>query len=56
MRATMTFTSANTMKTAANTIDASACPAQGCVKNLGRYAASRSAWWPKRPSSTAALT
>jgi len=29
---------------------------KGSVKNLGRYAASRSAWWPKRPSSTAALT
>jgi len=28
----------------------------GSVKNLGRYAASWSAWWPKRPSSTAALT
>jgi len=26
------------------------------VKNLGHYAASWSAWWPKRPSSTAALT
>ncbi len=26
------------------------------VKNLGRYAASWNAWWPKRPSSTAALT
>ncbi len=30
--------------------------AQGSVKNLGRYAASGIAWWPKRPSSTAALT
>jgi len=29
---------------------------QGSVKNLGRYAASWSAWWPSRPSSTAALT
>ncbi len=29
---------------------------QESVKNLGRYAASRIAWWPKRPSSTAALT
>ncbi len=28
----------------------------GSVKNLGRYAASGIAWWPKRPSSTAALT
>ncbi len=28
----------------------------GSVKNLGHYAASGSAWWPKRPSSTAALT
>jgi len=28
----------------------------GSVKNLGRYAASWIAWWPKRPSSTAALT
>ncbi len=28
----------------------------GSVKNLGRYAASRMACWPKRPSSTAALT
>ena len=28
----------------------------GSVKNLGHYAASWSAWWPKRPSSTAALT
>jgi len=28
----------------------------GSVRNLGRYAASWSAWWPKRPSSTAALT
>ena len=28
----------------------------GSVKNLVRYAASWSAWWPKRPSSTAALT
>ncbi len=26
------------------------------VKNLGHYAASGIAWWPKRPSSTAALT
>ncbi len=30
--------------------------ADGSVKNLGRYAASWIAWWPKRPSSTAALT
>ncbi len=30
--------------------------ALGSVKNLGHYAASWSAWWPKRPSSTAALT
>ncbi len=30
--------------------------AGGSVKNLGRYAASGIAWWPKRPSSTAALT
>jgi len=29
---------------------------EGSVKNLGRYAASRMACWPKRPSSTAALT
>jgi len=28
----------------------------GSVKNLGRYAASGIAWWPKRSSSTAALT
>jgi len=28
----------------------------GSVKNLGRYAASWIACWPKRPSSTAALT
>jgi glycosyltransferase involved in cell wall biosynthesis len=28
----------------------------GSVKNLGRYAASWSAWWPNRPSSRAALT
>jgi len=28
----------------------------GSVKNLGRYAASWIAGWPKRPSSTAALT
>ena len=28
----------------------------GSVKNLGRYAASWIAWWPRRPSSTAALT
>jgi len=28
----------------------------GSVKNLGHYAASWSAWWPKRPSSNAALT
>ena len=28
----------------------------GSVKNLGRYAASWIGWWPKRPSSTAALT
>ena len=28
----------------------------GSVKNLGRYAASRIAGWPKRPSNTAALT
>jgi len=28
----------------------------GCVKNLGRYAASWIAGWPNRPSSTAALT
>ena len=28
----------------------------GSVKNLGHYAASGSASWPKRPSSTAALT
>jgi hypothetical protein len=26
------------------------------VENLWHYAASWSAWWPKRPSSTAALT
>jgi len=26
------------------------------VKKLGRYAANLRAWWPKRPSSTAALT
>ncbi len=31
-------------------------PCDGSVKNLGHYAASWSAWWPKRPSSTAALT
>ncbi len=31
-------------------------PLDGSVKNLGRYAASRTACWPKRPSSTAALT
>jgi len=31
-------------------------PRDGSVKNLGRYAASGIAWWPKRPSSTAALT
>ncbi len=30
--------------------------AMGSVKKLGRYAASGIAWWPKRPSSTAALT
>ncbi len=30
--------------------------AGGSVKNLGRYAASGMACWPKRPSSTAALT
>ncbi len=30
--------------------------ADGSVKNLGHYAASGIAWWPKRPSSTAALT
>jgi len=30
--------------------------AVGSVKNLGRYAASRMACWPKRPPSTAALT
>ncbi len=29
---------------------------KGSVKNLGRYAASWIAWWPNRPSSTAALT
>ena len=29
---------------------------KGSVKNLGRYAASWIAEWPKRPSSTAALT
>ncbi len=29
---------------------------QGSVRNLGRYAASGIAWWPKRPSSIAALT
>ena len=29
---------------------------RGSVKNLGRYAASWIAGWPKRPSSTAALT
>jgi len=28
----------------------------GSVKNLGRYAASWIGWWPKRPSSSAALT
>ena len=28
----------------------------GSVKNLGRYAASWIGWWPKRPSSIAALT
>ena len=28
----------------------------GSVKNLGRYAANWNAWWPRRPSSTAALT
>ncbi len=28
----------------------------GSVKKLGRYAASGIAWWPKRPSSAAALT
>jgi len=28
----------------------------GSVKNLGHYAANWIAWWPKRPSSTAALT
>jgi len=31
-------------------------PAGGSVKNLGRYAANWNAFWPKRPSSTAALT
>ncbi len=30
--------------------------AKGSVKNLGRYAASWTAGWPNRPSSTAALT
>ncbi len=30
--------------------------ADGSVKNLGRYAASWIAFWPKRPSSSAALT
>ena len=30
--------------------------ADGSVKNLGRYAASWTAGWPNRPSSTAALT
>ncbi len=35
---------------------ANAQVAYGSVKNLGHYAASWSAWWPKRPSSTAALT
>ena len=29
---------------------------EGSVKNLGRYAANWIAWWPRRPSSTAALT
>ncbi len=29
---------------------------EGSVKNLGRYAANWNAFWPKRPSSTAALT
>ena len=29
---------------------------EGSVRNLGRYAASWIAGWPKRPSSTAALT
>jgi Plasmid pRiA4b ORF-3-like protein len=29
---------------------------EGSVRNLGRYAASWIAWWPNRPSSTAALT
>jgi len=29
---------------------------KGSVKNLGRYAASWIGWWPKRPSSSAALT
>jgi hypothetical protein len=28
----------------------------GSVKNLGCYAASWIGWWPKRPSSSAALT
>ncbi len=28
----------------------------GSVRNLGHYAASWISWWPKRPSSTAALT
>ncbi len=36
--------------------DADTWGVHGSVKNLGRYAASWIAWWPNRPSSTAALT
>ena len=36
--------------------DAQAGLADGSVKNLGHYAARWNAGWPKRPSSTAALT
>jgi len=35
---------------------ASCCSTSGGVENLGRSAAIWIAWWPKRPSSTAALT
>jgi len=37
-------------------IGVAAALALGSVKNLGRYAANWNAFWPKRPSSTAALT
>ncbi len=40
----------------AKEVDDGAEVGPGSVKNLGRYAASGIAWWPKRPSSTAALT